>query len=97
MPQTREQIVRHALDALGEDAEKIKEEVTLVRNRLVAVNGEINNLVGSLAKLGADAADLVKEGLARLKGERDQFQGKLTELDAAKAPTTSSANRRRGS
>ncbi len=85
-PQAREQIVRHALDALGEDAVKLKEEATLVRNRLVAVNGEINNLVGSLAKLGADAADLVKEGLARLKGEREQLQGKLTELDAAKAP-----------
>ncbi len=85
-PQAREQIVRHALDALGTDAEKVKEEVTLVRNRLVAVNGEINNLVGSLAKLGADAVDLVKEGLTRLKGEREQLQGQLKELGAAKAP-----------
>ena len=58
-PQAREQIVRHTLDALGEDAAKIKEEAGLVRNRLVAVSGEINNLVNSLAKLGADAADLV--------------------------------------
>lgn len=85
-PQAREQIVRHALDALGEDATQVKEEVTLVRNRLAAVNGEINNLVNSLAKLGADAVDLVKEGLARLKGEREQRQGQIKELDAAKAP-----------
>jgi hypothetical protein len=28
----------------------------------------------------------VKEGLARLKGEREQLQGQLKELDAAKAP-----------
>lgn len=85
-PQAREQIVRHALDALGEDATKLKDEATLVRNRLVAVNGEINNLVNVLAKMGTDAADLVKEGLTRLKGEREQLQDKLKELDAAKAP-----------
>jgi len=29
---------------------------------------------------------LVKEGLSRLKGEREQFEGKLKELEAAKAP-----------
>ena len=86
LPQAREQIVRQALEALGGDAAKIKEEAGLVRNRLAAVSGEINNLVNSLAKLGADAADLVKEGLTRLKGERDQLQGQLKELDAAKAP-----------
>ena len=42
----------HAPDLAVEDG-----VLRLVRNRLVAVNCEINNLVGSLAKLGADAVD----------------------------------------
>ncbi len=47
---------------------------------------EINNLLGVLAKMGAEAACLVEEGLVRLKSEREQLQGKLKELDAVKAP-----------
>lgn len=39
LPQARERIVRHALEALGGDAAKVKEEAGLVRSRLAAVGG----------------------------------------------------------
>ncbi len=82
----REQIVNHALAALGEDSQRVQEEAALVRQRLSSVQAEINNLLGVLAKMGAEAAGLVEEGLVRLKSEREQLQGKLKELDAVKAP-----------
>jgi hypothetical protein len=96
-PQAREQIVRHAMDALGEDAIKLKDEATLVRNRLAGVNGEINNLVNVLAKMGADAADLVKEGLARLKGSGSIFRASSRNWTWQRLRTTSSASRRQSS
>lgn len=65
--QAREQIVRHAL---GADAAKVKEKVSLVRNRLVAVNGEINNPVGSLAKFGADAVDFGEREAGSAQSQR---------------------------
>ncbi|MBL8853900.1 MAG: hypothetical protein JNK57_08000 [Planctomycetaceae bacterium] len=54
----REQIVASALAALGEDSQKVQEEAGLVRQRISAVQSEINNLVGVLAKIGAEAAAL---------------------------------------
>ncbi len=82
----REQIVASALAALGEDSQKVQEEAGLVRQRLSAVQSEINNLLGVLAKMGAEAAALVNEGLTRLKAERELLQGRLKELDAIKEP-----------
>jgi site-specific DNA recombinase len=82
----REQIVASALAALGEDSQKVQEEAGLVRQRLSAVQSEINNLLGVLAKMGAEAAALVEEGLSRLKAERELLQGRLKELDAIKEP-----------
>ena len=82
----REQIVSHALTALGEDSQRVQEEAALIRQRVSAVQTEINNLMGVLANMGAEAASLVEEGLVRLKSEREQLRKKLTELEAIKAP-----------
>lgn len=82
----REQIVASALAALGEDSQMVQEEAGLVRQRLSAVQSEINNLLGVLAKMGAEAAALVNEGLTRLKAERELLQERLKELDAINEP-----------
>jgi len=48
--------------------------------------GSADNLLGVLAKMGAEAAALVNEGLTRLKAERELLQERLKELDAIKEP-----------
>jgi len=48
--------------------------------------GEINNLTNVLARMGAEAAELVEEELIRRKQEREQLWNQATELEQEKVP-----------
>jgi site-specific DNA recombinase len=85
-PEARQRIAAEALRHLGDDAQRIERELGLVRQRLGTVQTEINNLTKAIARMGAEAAELVEEELVQRKQERDQLRGQAAELEREKAP-----------
>ena len=85
-PEARQRIAAEALRHLGDDAQRIERDLGLVRQRLSTIQAEINNLTKAIARMGAEAAELVEEELVQRKQERDQLRDEAAELEREKAP-----------
>jgi len=81
-PEARQRIASEALRHLSDDVERIERDLGLIRQRLSTVQTEINNLTKAIAKMGAEAAELVEEELIRRKQEREKVPHDVMETRA---------------
>lgn len=85
-PEARQRIASAALRHLSDDVERIERDLGLIRQRLSTVQTEINNLTKAIARMGAEAAELVEEELTRRKQEREQLRDQVSKLEREKVP-----------
>jgi hypothetical protein len=81
-------VVSKALELVGDEARKVAAGKVIVQQRITTVQAEVSNLVGVLARLGADALGSVQDRLRQLEDERHQLQGRLRTMESVAQPLT---------
>jgi site-specific DNA recombinase len=88
----RDKVVQAAARAIEAEADKMDSEVGAVRHRLTTVQTQIQNLIGALKTLGAEAVGSVKDELAKLEEEKRQLRARLEAHAEQTAPAIAAAN-----